>query len=79
MYKLGVELPFQLLDSVIDKDIFILEKGTPICQVIPFKREDWKSEKVEFNENENLKNGFLLKSKIVRSYKQQFWQKKTYN
>jgi hypothetical protein len=77
MYKLGVEFPFQLLNTIED-DIFILKKGTPICQVIPFKREDWKSEQVEFDEDANKKNGFKLKSQIVRSYKKQFWQKKNY-
>jgi hypothetical protein len=77
MYELGVEFPFQLLNT-IDKDIFILEKGTPICQVIPFKRENWESEEVPFDEKANKVNGFKLKSKIVRSYKSQFWQKKTY-
>lgn len=78
MYELGVELPFQLLNT-IDKDIFILEKGTPICQILPFKREDWQSEAIPFNEDANAINGFKLKSKIIRSYKTQFWQKKTYN
>jgi hypothetical protein len=77
MYELGVEFPFQLLNTIED-DIFILKKGTPICQVIPFKREDWKSEQVEFDEDANKKNGFKLKSQIVRSYKKQFWQKKNY-
>jgi len=77
MYKLGVEFPFQLLSS-IKQDVFILEKGTPICQVLPFKRDDWDSSVSEFNEEENKKQGFLLKSKLVRSYKQQFWQKKVY-
>jgi hypothetical protein len=77
MYELGVEFPFQLLNT-IDKDIFILEKGTPICQVIPFKRENWDSEAIPFDEKANKVNGFNLKSKIVRSYKTQFWQKKTY-
>jgi hypothetical protein len=77
MYKLGVEFPFQLLTS-IKQDIFILEKGTPICQVLPFKRDNWDSSILEFDEKENKKQGFLLKSKIVRSYKQQFWQKKVY-
>jgi len=77
MYKLGVEFPFQLLNTITE-DIFVLEKGTPICQVIPFKRENWKSEAVPFDEKANKKNGFELKSKIVRSYKTQFWQKKTY-
>jgi len=76
-YPLGVEFPFQLL-QVIDEDIFVLEKGTQICQVIPFKRDSWKSEEVPFNEEANKKNGFLLKSKIVRSYKKQFWHKKSY-
>jgi hypothetical protein len=77
MYELGVELPFQLLNN-LEKDITILEKGTPICQIIPFKREDWNSEIMEFDEDQNKINGFKLKSKIVRSYKSQFWQKKTY-
>jgi hypothetical protein len=77
MYELGVEFPFQLLNN-IEEDIFILKRGTPICQVIPFKREDWKSEEVPFDEDANKKNGFKLKSEIVRSYKRQFWQKKNY-
>lgn len=77
-YPLGVEFPFQLLQT-IDEDIFILEKGTPICQVLPFKRDSWKSEQLNFNEEENRKNGFILKSKIVRSYKNQFWHKKNYS
>jgi hypothetical protein len=77
MYELGVEFPFQLLNT-IEEDIFILKKGTPICQVIPFKREDWKSEEVPFDEDANKKNGFKLKSEIIRSYKRQFWQKKNY-
>jgi hypothetical protein len=77
MYELGVEFPFQLLNN-IEEDIFILKKGTPICQVIPFKREDWKSEEVPFDEDANKKNGFKLKSEIVRSYKRQFWKKKNY-
>lgn len=38
-YKLGVEIPFRLLNQ--EKEIVIIEKGTPICQIIPFKRENW--------------------------------------
>ena len=76
-YELGVEFPFQLLNT-IKEDIFILEAGTPICQMIPFKREDWRSSQVPFDEEANKKNGFKLKSKIVRSYKNQFWSKKSY-
>jgi hypothetical protein len=75
-YKLGVEFPFRLLET--NKDLVILEKGTPICQVIPFRRDNWQSSVVPFDEVENKKQGFLLKSKIIRSYQTQFWKKKSY-
>ena len=75
-YNLGVEFPFRLLD--IKKDVVILEKGTPICQVIPFKRDDWSSTAVDFDEEAMKRNGFMLKSKIIRSYQLQFWKKKSY-
>lgn len=78
MYPLGVEFPFQLL-RIIEQDIFVLEKGTPICQVIPIKRDNWSREQVKFDETANKIGGFKLKSKIIRSYKNQFWQKKSYN
>lgn len=77
-YPLEVQIPFQMLNT-IEKNIFIMEKGTPICQAIPIKREDWQSGQfVEFNEDEYLKSVFELKSKIVRSYKTKFWNKKRY-
>jgi hypothetical protein len=77
-YPLGVEFPFQLLHT-IDTNIFIMEKGTPICQAIPIKREDWESgEFIPFDEDANRKAGFDLKSTIVRSYKKKFWHKKRY-
>lgn len=75
-YKLGTEFPFRLLDQ--KNELTILEKGTPICQIIPFKRDNWSSSLVKFDEQEQKKNGFLLKSKIVRSYQTQFWKKKSY-
>lgn len=76
-YELGVEFPFQLLNT-LDKDILIMKKGTPICQAIPIKREDWQSEFKQFDEVANKKAAFELKSTINRSYKNKFWQKKRY-
>lgn len=73
-----IEFPFQLLDK-FDDDIYILEKGTPLCQIIPFKRDDWSAEKLEFNEDSLKKAHFDLKSKIVRSYKTQWWKKKSFS
>lgn len=75
-YKLGVELPFRLMDT--NKKHQILEKGTPICQVVPFRRDAWDSDSVPFDSITQRQNGFLLKSKIVRSYQLQFWKRKHY-
>ncbi len=74
-YHLPVHFPFQLVST--EKN-FIIEKGTPICQIIPFKREDWKSsiEKPNYKEQEYM--GFELVSKISRSYKNQYWKKKKF-
>lgn len=76
-YPLSVDFPFQFLDK-FEKDINIIEKGTPICQAIPFKRDSFVSEFKEFDARENKKNIVKLKSKIVRSYKNQFWSRKEY-
>lgn len=58
----------------------ILEKGTPMVQVIPFKRSDWKAE------YSYLKNGEYQKledrnfnSTIVNHYMKKIWSKKTYS
>lgn len=57
------DLPFTTLSGIIDqgnpwggqftfwmKDGFtgVIPKGTPIAQIIPFKRENWKSEKADY-------------------------------
>lgn len=75
-YGLGVELPFRLLN--FDEELVILEKGTPIAQVFPFKRDDWESSTVAYDSEEQKKNGFILKSKIVRSYQRMFWERKSF-
>jgi hypothetical protein len=77
VYPLSVDFPFQIVADNFD-DIFILEKGTPICQVVPFKREAWNSAVIPVDEEQTRKSRFDLKSKIVRSYKSNFWQKKSY-
>jgi hypothetical protein len=58
----------------------ILEKGTPMVQVIPFKRSDWKAE------YSYLKNGEYQKLEdknfggtIVNHYMKKIWSKKTYS
>jgi hypothetical protein len=73
-YPLPVNFPF-----LIDKDFEgVLEAGTPLVQIMPFKRESWQKENQEFNEEYSKKAAHSLWSKIVKSYRNQFWSKKTY-
>lgn len=57
----------------------IVEKGTPMFQVIPFKRSNWKSTFSFLQDGEaeiNLDRD--VKSTIVNNYVKNFWEKKTY-
>lgn len=71
-YDLQVEFPFLLSDPNFNG---IIPKGTPIAQVIPFKRDSWKSDygKADLERSYNR-----LKSVFVDAYKKMFWQKKFY-
>lgn len=76
-YPLAVQFPFQWIDK--ESEYMILEKGTPICQIIPFKREGWKSKKGKVTDSNPRKSLFDLRSKIVRSYKNQWWERKDFS
>lgn len=56
----------------------IVPAGTPIIQIIPFKRDNWKSRTddslTEWANKENLKS----RSKFRGYYKNKYWQKKKY-
>ena len=73
---------FELVFPVWVKDNFsgIVEKGTPIVQIIPFKRDDWNST-FDYYENGVYKNvieerGF--NSTIVGHYIKNAWSKKSF-
>ena len=76
-YPLCVQFPFQVTEKI--EDFIVVEKGTPIAQIIPFKRENWKSSKGEVDEINNQKQSFDYRSKIKLAYKSRYWNKKTYN
>lgn len=88
------ELPFLTLSGVVDTDSYtmpvnfpfiirqdyegILQAGTPIAQVIPFKRDSWKlvTEKYDPEKIDALNSTF--KRKIHRPYKLGYWKRKEY-
>ena len=57
---------------------FIIKKGEPMVQVIPFKRESWKSWCGFYFEKLHLKTYNLLNSEWVDRYKKMFWNKKSF-
>jgi hypothetical protein len=57
---------------------FLVKKGEPMVQVIPFKRESWKMWSGFYIEKAHGKVMRLLNSEWVDRYKNMFWKKKTY-
>lgn len=88
------DLPFITLTGIVDagkaigpgnipffmkKDFEgVIERGTPIMQVLPFKKENWTSE----CSDEALKEGLVNKQKSINKffgfYKKELWVKKSY-
>lgn len=56
----------------------VIPKGTPMYQMIPFKRENWESSLQEHNGNEQNRILAPLASKFWGGYKSTYWNKKTY-
>jgi hypothetical protein len=77
MYKIPVTFPF--IVTTFRRE-FYLERGTPIAQIIPFKREDWCS-KVGYSDEkieESTKQRKILSEEFVRSYQKHWWEKKSF-
>ena len=57
----------------------IIEKGTPMFQIIPFKRNNWKS-KFSFLEDGQLQINMNrdVKATLVNNYVKNVWEKKSY-
>ncbi len=71
-----INIPFVLKDPKFEG---MIPAGTPIAQIIPFKRESWKLEKGNKKDIEKNKNtAKLLQSSFINAYKNKFWQKKSY-
>lgn len=58
----------------------LIPKGTPLYQIIPFKRDNWESENIfsEKTKKQLLNLQIRNKSRFWDRYKKEFWQKKKY-
>lgn len=86
--------PFEILPAIVDTDGFklsvqfpfflrkgftgVIKKGTPIAQVIPFKRESWDSAVSTLPEGVRQKNLQKHSTVFENRYKKTFWNKKDY-
>ena len=57
---------------------FLIKKGEPMVQVIPFKRESWKVWSGFYYEKAHSKIINMLQSEWVDRYKKMFWSKKSF-
>lgn len=71
-----VNLPFTLNNPNFNG---LIPEGTPMCQIVPFKREEWEmslgSEK-EFKESDA--QNWRLRKLPIFSYKKSWWNRKSY-
>lgn len=91
----ALDLPFTTNTAIVDSDGIlrrgnlpfllkqnfegIIPKGTPIAQIIPFKREKWKiKENKELQKNDN-KRFFLTRAIAHGWYKKNQWSRKDYS
>jgi len=73
-HPIPVQFPF-----VVRKDFEgIIEAGTPICQIIPFKYDEWKSKTYSFDEDKSYKERTSFFKTFTASYRKNFWKKKSY-
>jgi len=57
---------------------FLIKKGEPMVQVIPFKRESWKAWTGFYIEKLHQKTDSLLRTEWIDRYKKMFWNKKSF-
>jgi hypothetical protein len=73
-YNVPVNFPFFLKKGFVGK----IPAGTPIVQVIPFKREDWQNEVTDPDQSLFSKINLRIKANLEFGYKKFFWKRKQY-
>jgi hypothetical protein len=90
------DLPFVTLSGVHDSDALmpdghlpfylseefegVIPRGTPMFQIIPFKRDDWQSvDGGEAQRLESHRRAWEGMTKLIGDYKDKYWHRKNYN
>lgn len=79
-YELEVNFPFQLNVDLQEDEVLIIEKGTPVVQFVPIKRESWKHKKELITDPYRIQKVFNeINGKIIHAYRSLYWIKKNYD
>ncbi len=55
-----------------------IKKGTPYVQIIPFKRDSWKMKFKSIKQKEIQNHMLFFNLKLLNSYKEKYWSKKSW-
>ena len=87
--------PLSAIEAIVDTDTFmtdghlsflvkknfkgVIKQGTPLIQVIPFKRDEWESELIkDFDPEKTTLQRRIVRSTFQNGYRMKFWQKKVF-
>jgi len=89
-----MDLPFYSFSGIVDTDRHpviinfpfvikkgfngVIPKGTPIIQIIPFKRESWESKVIDDIEYNEPVDQFKIMNPPFNTYKRNWWTKKSF-
>lgn len=89
-----LDLPFFTLTGLVDTDKYdhpiqfpfllkegfegIIESGTPVAQLLPVKRESWKTKEIPYDADNSYKALREFSRTLISSYKKNYWVKKEY-
>jgi hypothetical protein len=89
------DLPFRTITGLVDTDLYgngvqfpffleegfegIIESGTPLCQMIPIKKDSWETSLEKYDEHDYYKKSRKFARTFEGSYKKNFWNKKSYS
>jgi hypothetical protein len=73
-YSHGGNLPFYIKKGFTG----LIPAGTPMYQIIPFKRESWKMNVEKFDSEKALVGANNLRKNFIGSYKKRLWSKKEF-
>lgn len=74
-YNIEIHFPFTLTNRLFEG---VIPKGTPLVQVIPFKRDMWEMEIKELPQEDYKKSYDKLRKTNSNGYKNEFWEPKSY-